>query len=68
MHVRPAREQRSKGAFGPHVGRVEHVVDDGVPVEHDLVHPLGDLRALGLHNRGCRLQDVDRLRANVMQF
>jgi hypothetical protein len=68
LHVRPAREQRSKGAFGPHVGRVEHVVDDGVSVEHDVVHPLGDLRALGLDHRGRRLQDVDRLRANVMQL
>ncbi len=50
------------------MGRVEHVVDDGVPVEHDLVHPLGDLRALGLDHRGSRLKDVDRLRANVMKL
>jgi len=45
------------------VGRVEEVVHDRVPVEHDLVHPAGDLRSLALDHGGGGLQDVDGRRA-----
>ena len=45
------------------MGRVEEVVDDRVPVEHDLVHPAGDLRSLALDHGSGGLQDVDGRRA-----
>ena len=45
------------------MGRVEEVVHDRVPVEHDLVHPAGDLRSLALDHGGGGLQDVDGRRA-----
>ena len=38
---------------------VEQVVDDRVLLEHDVVHPARDLRALSLDDRGGGLQDVD---------
>ena len=48
------------------VALVEEVLDDGVLVEHDLVHPAGDLCPVLLDHRSCRLQDVHRKRTQSL--